>query len=218
MVFASGPVCSTCHKKALSAKGICTGCGQRRRIDPRDPERRGLCSDCAGLEPWSVYSGCDTEDRIYDAGRCIACTLRHRLEELLGASVLLGPLLECLISEHPRAALRWLAKPETHQILAAMDAGRLPVSHQALDELPRNGSREHLRQVLVAAKVLPVRDEQLARLEGWIEQQLEEMGASEDRKDRGGVRQVVGPATPSPPTGPGGRLLSRAPVGRFGRP
>lgn len=96
MVFATGPVCSTCHKKAQAAKGVCRGCGQRRRIDPRDPAQRGLCSDCAGLEPWSVCTLCHEEDRIYEAGRCIACTLEHRLRELLGSSAMLDPLLDCL--------------------------------------------------------------------------------------------------------------------------
>ncbi len=183
MVFATGPVCSTCHKKAQSAKGVCRGCGQRRRIDPRDPDQRGLCSDCAGLEPWSVCTVCGGEDRIYEAGRCIACTLEHRLRELLGSSAMLDPLLDCLGgSERPRAALRWLAKPASQEVLGAMARGDMASTHEALDEQPPTPAREHLRQVLVTAGVFPARDEQSVRLETWVAEQLDAVESAEDRK------------------------------------
>ncbi|MDQ6949666.1 MAG: hypothetical protein M3256_26320, partial [Actinomycetota bacterium] len=183
MMWPSGPVCSTCHKKALSAKGICSGCSRRRRIDPRDPRRRGLCSDCAGLEPWSVCDTCGVEERIYDSGRCIGCTLDHRLAELIGGSTILAPLRNTLAgSGGPRAALRWLSKPETKQVLGAMAQGELAVTHDALDELPPTGSLEHLRQVLVVARVLPERDEATARLEAWVQAQLDGIEVIEDRR------------------------------------
>ena len=182
MVFATGPVCSTCHKKAQAARGVCAGCGERRRIDPRDPAQRGLCSECAGLEPWSVCTRCRQEDRIYEAGRCIACTLAHRLRELLGNSPLLDPLLDCLGgSERPRAALRWLAKPESQEVLASMACGDLATTHEALDGRPPTPAREHLRQVLVAAGVLADRDEKSVRLEAWVAEQLAAVESVEDR-------------------------------------
>ena len=183
VVWASGPVCSTCHKKGLSAKGICKGCGQRRRIDPRDPHQRGLCSDCAGLEPWSVCAACGTEDRIYDAGRCIACTLEHRVKELMGVSRILDPLRESrLATDRPRAALRWVAKPECQEVLGAIARGDVAATHEDLDSLPDTHWLAHLRQVLVAAGVLPARDEQTARLEAWVQAQLDAMDDIEDRK------------------------------------
>lgn len=183
VVWASGPVCSTCHKKGLSAKGDCKGCGQRRRIDPRDPQQRGLCSDCAGLEPWSVCSACGIEERIYEVGRCIACTLEHRLEELLGASPILDPLRDSLLAtDRPRAALRWLAKPGCQEVLGAIARGDLVATHEDLDSLPDSHWLAHLRQVLVAAGVLAGRDEQTARLEAWVQVKLDAIGDAEDRK------------------------------------
>lgn len=184
MVFATGPVCSTCHKTAQEAKGTCRGCGQCRRIDPRDPDQRGLCSDCAGLEPWSVCTSCRVEDRIYDAGRCIACTLEHRLRELLGSSsAMLDPLLQCLTgTDRPRAALRWLAKPEPKHVLGAMARGEMASSHEALDDRPSTPAREHIRHVLVAAGVLPERDEEATRLEAWVHEQLAAVEPEDDRK------------------------------------
>ena len=183
VVWASGPVCSTCHKKGLAAKGDCKGCGQRRRIDPRDPQQRGLCSDCAGLEPWSVCAACGIEERIYEAGRCIACTLEHRINELMGASPILDPLRQSLLAtDRPRAALRWLAKPESQEVLGAIAGGHLAATHEDLDRLPDSHWLAHLRQVLVAAGVLGERDERTARLEAWVHAQLDAMDDAEDRK------------------------------------
>jgi hypothetical protein len=42
------------------------------------------------------------------------------------------------------------------------------LTHRALDELPEGKPVEHLRSVLVAIGTLPVRDEQMSRLDGWI--------------------------------------------------
>ena len=44
----------------------------------------------------------------------------------------------------------------------------LPLTHEALDALPAGKPVEHLRSVLVATGTLPPRDEQMARLERWI--------------------------------------------------
>lgn len=182
-VWARGPVCSSCHHKLLAAKGTCQGCGDQRRIDPRDPDGRSLCSDCAGLPLLSVCVACGAEDRLYEAGRCFACTLRHRLDDLIGDSPALAGLQDALAeSLSPRAAVRWLAKPETRQVLGAMAAGELPVSHEALDGLPATKSLAHLRQVLVSAGVLPDRDEDTTRLEVWMDQQLANVEDDEDRR------------------------------------
>lgn len=183
MVLASGPVCSTCHKKVLSAKGTCSGCGQRRRIDPRDPRQLGLCSDCAGLDPWSVCLGCGLEDRIYDAGRCLSCTLEYRLTELVGDSAILDPLRTALLgTDQPRAALRWISNPLVAEVLTGIADGDLAPTHEVLDDLGDGSWLGHLRQVLVAAKVLPERDEQTARLETWIQKQVIAMAVDEDRR------------------------------------
>lgn len=182
-VWARGPVCGSCLRVALSAKGTCTGCGQRRRIDPRDPDQRDRCSDCAGLEPWNVCCDCGGEDRIYDSGRCIACSLARRLHDLVGDSAIHEPLRASLLdTDEPRAALRWLSKTATVQVLGAMARGELVASHEALDELAQTSSLAHLRRVLVAAGVLDDRDEQTARLERWIEERLDDMSMAEDRR------------------------------------
>lgn len=182
-IWAEGAVCSTCRYNTLASRGTCVACGKLRRIDPRNPDGRPLCSDCAGLPPLSVCTECGTEDRLYESGRCFACSLRRRLDELVGACPALDRLRDTLAaSSNPRAALRWLAKPETRHVLGAITAGELAVSHEALDGLPPSNSLTHLRHVLVAAGVLPERHEDTARLEAWTETTLAEIADDDDRR------------------------------------
>ena len=51
-----------------------------------------------------------------------------------------------------------------------MAAGTMDISHEALDAHPRAAAAGYLRAVLVANKVLPVRDEQLASTERFLTQ------------------------------------------------
>ncbi|MEW6474300.1 MAG: hypothetical protein AB1679_18770 [Actinomycetota bacterium] len=183
VVWPEGPVCTTCRYKTLESRGLCVGCGQVRRIDPRNRNGQALCSDCAGLPPLSVCEECGVEARRYAAGRCFACSLRRRLDQLIGAAPALDGLRTTLAaSSSPRACLRWLANAETRQVLGAMAAGDLPLSHEALDDLPPTKSLRHLRHVLVAAGVLPERHDDTASLEAWIDAQLNLMEQAEDRR------------------------------------
>ena len=38
-------------------------------------------------------------------------------------------------AEHPVTAMRWLTKPSIAPVLSGLAAGRIPLTHQALDEL-----------------------------------------------------------------------------------
>lgn len=187
-VWSAGPVCSTCYQRVLAAKAICEGCGQRRRIDPRAGDGRGLCSDCAGLAPMAVCQGCGDEDRIWRNHRCLACNLAGRLDQLLagpdgGVAADLAGLRTALIGAgSPRQMLRWLAGPGVESTLAGMAKGDIPLSHEQLDSLGRATWVAHLRHVLVAAGVLPARDELLAGLEAWIDAKLEDVAEVADRQ------------------------------------
>ena len=43
---------------------------------------------------------------------------------------------ELAAAEHPVTAMRWLTKPSIAPVLADLAAGRIPLTHQALDDLP----------------------------------------------------------------------------------
>src|SRR6185436_2670601 len=59
-------------------------------------------------------------------------------------------------------------------------AGRA-ITHQTLDELPTGKTGEHLRSILIAAGVLPTRDEQRVRLEHWVHAAIAERADPEEQ-------------------------------------
>lgn len=183
----TGPHCDRCRDDVLRAKGRCSGCGQWRRIDPRNTTGEVLCSMCAGLEPFSTCSACGAEDRLYARGHCARCHLTRRLDDLLANSrsdiaCRLAPLRSMLLEgQDPASTIRWLAKPTISRLLGELTAGARPLTHAGLDAAGPSRVTDYLRQILVAARVLPARDEHLTRLEHWLAEQLEAIGADEDR-------------------------------------
>ena len=68
----------------------------------------------------------------------------------------------------PKSALNWLRRSHGAALLADLAAGKLPVTHQALDADPRRRAAGFLRQMLTAGGALPPRDEELARTGQWL--------------------------------------------------
>jgi hypothetical protein len=174
-----GPVCDTCYTVALRTRGQCQRCWQQRRlVDPPGPAAT-TCADCAGLPPMSVCTRCGTEDKLYEKGLCARCSLRRRGGALLSAGTgdvpeTMTAVLEAICSaRNPRTALNWLRSGAGAAILADVAAGRIPATHEALDEHPRPRAAGFLRQMLVAGAVLPLRDEELARAAYWLDELLQ---------------------------------------------
>jgi hypothetical protein len=148
-----------------------------RRIKVRgrddDPD---LCGRCWGLSrighslatssrtslPWSFgCRDCGVIGRRV-RGRCPACALPARVDELFPGSPL-RPIL--IAARSPRAVLDWI---ERHRpLLEALHAAEHPLSHQALDDLPPSRTVEWLRAALEVAGLLPERERYAADLERW---------------------------------------------------
>ncbi|MCA1682064.1 MAG: hypothetical protein LC700_02810, partial [Actinobacteria bacterium] len=172
--WADGPVCDPCYTAALRHRGTCGSClAQRRLVSPPGPDAT-TCADCAGLPASHVCTDCGLEDRLYERGRCECCALVRRTGELLRADdeqipPALVPIHAAITATStPRTALNWLRNGAGAAVLADLAAGRTPISHAALDAHPRRRGADYLRHVLVAAGVLPARDEGLARLQAWV--------------------------------------------------
>lgn len=172
--WAEGPVCDPCYIAALRRRGSCASCHtQRRLVHPPGPDAT-CCADCAGLPATHVCIDCGLEDKLYERDRCDYCALRRRTGELLRAGGEQIPA--ALVAVHdaitatrtPRTALNWLRGGAGAAVLADLAAGTTPISHAALDAHPRRRGADYLRHVLVAADVLPARDEDLARIEAWV--------------------------------------------------
>ena len=68
----------------------------------------------------------------------------------------------------------------TAPILAAIATGAMALTHEALDTHPRPRAADHVRQMLVAHGALAERNEDLARLERWIDNKLPAMDRPDD--------------------------------------
>jgi hypothetical protein len=183
-----GPVCDPCYQKALRRRGSCARCGQHRRLAAPPGPDADTCADCAGIPVFSACSDCGTEDKLYEKGRCARCSLRRRARDLLSAGTgtiaaeLSGVFDAITAARQPRSALNWLRKGAGSELLGDVAAGRLAISHEALDAHPRQRAADYLRHMLAAAGALPPRDEGLARAGQWLDEILAAIGPPADRR------------------------------------
>jgi hypothetical protein len=162
------PWCPACQRR----KAACSACGCLAAIASgtlADP----LCAGCTAPPAWAGCPVCSDPGHP-NPGQCARCLIDRRLDELMGPPAgSLPPGLQALradiaAAEHPVTAMRWLTKPSIAPVLSDLAAGRIPLTHQALDELPRSQALAHLRQTLVAVGALPGRDEEMTRLEAFL--------------------------------------------------
>ncbi len=185
-----GPVCDSCYTAALRHRGTCDRCGETRRLVAPPGPAATACADCAGGAGISghVCSDCGIEDKLYERGRCPRCALRRRTGVLLRAGTEtvpaeLEPIYRSIIATStPRTALNWLRKGAGATLLGELAAGRLALSHEALDAHPHLAAAAYLRQMLVANGALAARDEALARTEARVGQQITAISRDADRR------------------------------------
>jgi hypothetical protein len=173
-----GPVCDTCYTAALRRRIPCASCGQiRRPVSPPGPDA-DTCASCAGLPVTSACADCGAEDKMFEKHRCARCSLRRRAATLLSGGTGsvppgLAPVLNAICAARtPATALNWLRTGTGAALLADLAAGRLAITHEALDQHPQPRAASHLRHMLTASGALPPRDEELARAERWLTQLL----------------------------------------------
>ncbi len=183
-----GPVCDPCYTAALRRRGRCASCGQQRRLVAPPGPAADTCADCAGLPVTHACADCGIEDKLYEKGRCAPCSLRRRTRQLLSAGTgTIAPQLNGVFdavtaARQPRSALNWLRKGAGAGLLADVAAGRLAISHEALDDCPHRRAADYLRHMLTAAGALPPRDEDLARAGQWLAGVLDTIEPGADRR------------------------------------
>lgn len=159
------PWCPTCQRRTAT----CSRCTQPAPI-VAGTLTRPLCADCAPPPAWLDCPACSDPDHP-KPGRCERCLINRRLDEIMGPAAadlpagLLALRHDIATAQHPITANRWLTKQPVASVLADLAAGRMPLTHEALDKLPKRQTLEHLRLTLVAVGALPERDEELIRLE-----------------------------------------------------
>lgn len=94
----------------------------------------------------------------------------------------LRPALDALLAtERPKSTIYWMQISKAAVLLGDMAAGRVPISHECLDALPRTGWVDFLRDFLVVVGVLPERQLHLARLPPWLDRLLADRPAEQAR-------------------------------------
>ena len=181
-----GPVCDTCYTSALRRRGACTACGQQRRLIAPPGPGAIMCADCAGLPLTHLCALCGVEDKLFEKGRCARCSLHSRAWDLLAGTGTVPGLTVVVqaiaATRNPYSALNWLRTGSAAVILAEVAAGRIALTHQALDVHPNWRAADYLRHILAAGGVLPARDEALARIERWSREVLDGIDEPADRR------------------------------------
>jgi hypothetical protein len=87
-----------------------------------------------------------------------------------------------LAASDPAPLMQWLTRSSAAGVLAEISqAGHSP-DHTDLDRFPQDKAVRHLRKILVAGGILPVRDERLAGLEQWVTQKTGQIGDPAERR------------------------------------
>ena len=86
------------------------------------------------------------------------------------------PLAEALAAvPSPAAVLDWLDQPHIRDLLTCLAAGKLALTHEALDGWPRPRAVFYLRDLLVSCGALPAADKQLREFQAWLDRRLENL-------------------------------------------
>src|SRR5208283_5122550 len=74
-----------------------------------------------------------------------------------------------------KRGILWLSKPHVPPILHALAHGEVPLTHDGLSSLSPPKSVAHIRDLLIAAGVLPPADRHLVLFEQWLARWLEQL-------------------------------------------
>jgi hypothetical protein len=179
--WSDGPICRACLDKATRTRGSCTSCGTDRLLPGRQEDGRPICRDCAGITRSFSCDRCGFEGRLHTGRLCTRCTFTGQLTTLLDdgtgqINAALRPLADELISmPDPWKGWMWLRNPHVQTLLSDLATGRLALTHEALHPLPNWRTVAYLRDLLMAAGVLPVLDKQLLHVETWLTHRLAEL-------------------------------------------
>jgi hypothetical protein len=155
----------------------CGGCGREAVLIGLDQDGRRICGPC---------SDCKLDYRCADCGkpgvrthnRCSRCYTTELLHNALAGQngeipVQLRPLADALANANdPRSVAVWLGKSAAAELLTHLSRTGNTISHDALDQLPPGRNVNYVREILVRTAVLPPRNENLERIEPWLDSQL----------------------------------------------
>lgn len=170
-------ICGPCYRHRHYHPAACPGCDQSRPLAWLDAGGRTICADCAGQPSIFTCAQCGREDHPYGHVRCARCTLHERLTALLTDPATgdiherLRPVFDTILrGERPQTGIYWLMRGKRigPGLLAGMARGEIAISHDTFNDLPMDRSHNYLRDLLVAAGVLPPYEPLLERMIPWL--------------------------------------------------
>ncbi|MFG3350272.1 hypothetical protein ACGF1Z_35105 [Streptomyces sp. NPDC048018] len=167
-----GAVCGPCCIRRRHHPGTCAFCREPGTLVGRTETGDEVCGTCCGGGPVFTCVTCNSTGNPYAEGRCTRCTLRSRVDALLAAENAkpwMERLAHCLANApQPRSVIHWLDHSQAGRLLASLVTTCTEPTHDVLDDLPQEPRTRYVRGLLVAAKVLPERNEYLAQTELWL--------------------------------------------------
>lgn len=122
------------------------GASGRRDIDL--PGLRGHHRDFACAQ-------CGVEGYLLKGRLCARCTLADKLTALFDdgtgrVRTELVPLMKgVLLTDRPTSTLTWFANPQVHALLTGLARGAIPITHEALGQLPNWRTASFMRELLM---------------------------------------------------------------------
>jgi hypothetical protein len=172
-------LCNSCFYAAMHTRGVCPQCGHDGILAgiAADPSKRPICLSCARIPGDFTCRVCGTEADFYRRATCTRCALREDLTSLMidGAQhrEAIAPIVEALCRvDRPASILTWKRSPRVQELLRGLADGKIPLTHDGLDEAGTDKAINHLRSLLEHTGVLAARDEPLARFERWLSVKL----------------------------------------------
>jgi hypothetical protein len=147
-----------------------------------------ICTACAGFEPSYLCSRCGEEGRLHPGRLCSRCRLTDELTALLddGNGQInpgLLPLFHSLMGmESADTGLIWIHRDYVQDMLRGLAQGHIPLTHEALHQMPRPQATAHLRDLLMACGLLPHKDKHICLLEQWLVHHLADISNPAHRK------------------------------------
>lgn len=168
------PLCHNCSRRIEE----CGTCHRMRPVAARvGTESR--CWTCMKDEPalHRPCVACKEFGPVRYAGRCERCAAVHKLHQTLAgpdgrvADHLL-PVQAALAASPSKSLMNWLKTTNATTLLTQLAAMPEPITHATIDQLAPKRGAGWLRHVLVAQRVLPIRDEYLHSFERWFQATL----------------------------------------------
>jgi hypothetical protein len=173
-----GPICRSCHTRAVRTWGRCPDCATQRLLPGRGADGTSICRDCAGITRDFACARCGVEGYLLKGRLCARCTLADKLTLLLDDGTgrvrpELVPLMEgVLATSRPTSTLTWFANPQVPALLTGLARGTVPITHEAMGQLPNWRTAAFMHELLMHHGVLSTIDKQLMLFERWLTARL----------------------------------------------